>query len=128
MNLDALRPYKGYNSIRRTDNVANSKYNSLQVSWNRRFAKGFSFGSAYTLSKSMDDGSAQRDIIPNTYNAHGMWGQSDFDTGINQFQTGTTCGVAAGIDYAGVGHDGSFNCGGQLWVKNGTPTTSMISP
>ena len=25
VNLDALRPYKGYNSIRRTDNVANSK-------------------------------------------------------------------------------------------------------
>jgi hypothetical protein len=27
----------------------------------------------------MDDGSAQRDIIPNTYDAHNLWGQSDFD-------------------------------------------------
>jgi hypothetical protein len=27
----------------------------------------------------MDDGSAQRDIIPNTYDAHNMWGQSFFD-------------------------------------------------
>ena len=42
-------------------------------------------------------------------------------TGINQFQTGTTCGVASGNDFAGVGQDGSFNCGGQLWIKNGTP-------
>ena len=31
VNLDALRPYKGYNSIRETDNVAKSIYNSLQV-------------------------------------------------------------------------------------------------
>ena len=40
VNLDALRPYKGYNSIRETDNVASSMYNSLQISWNKRFSKG----------------------------------------------------------------------------------------
>ena len=34
---------------------------------------------AYTLSKSMDNDSAQRDIIPNTYDANNLWGQSDFD-------------------------------------------------
>src|SRR5207248_7149353 len=62
VNLDALRPYKGYNSIRETDNIASSIYNSLQVSWNKRFTRGFAFGLAYTLLKSMDDGSAQRDI------------------------------------------------------------------
>ncbi|HKW97587.1 MAG TPA: carboxypeptidase regulatory-like domain-containing protein [Bryobacteraceae bacterium] len=79
VNLDALRPYKGYNSIRETDNIASSTYNSLQVAWNRRFAKGLAFGIAYTLSKSMDNGSAQRDIIPDTYYAGNLWGQSDFD-------------------------------------------------
>src|SRR6185312_2342234 len=79
VNIDALRPYKGYNSIRETDNVANSMYNSLQVSWNRRFVHGFAFGVAYTYSKSMDDGSAQRDIIPNTYDASNLWGPSEFD-------------------------------------------------
>src|SRR5207248_3408801 len=40
VNIDALRPFKGYNSIRETDNVASSRYNSLQVSWNRRFSQG----------------------------------------------------------------------------------------
>jgi hypothetical protein len=70
INLDALRPYKGYNSIRESDNVASSKYNSLQVQWNRRFADGLLIGATYTLSKSSDDGSNQRDIIPDTYNAH----------------------------------------------------------
>jgi hypothetical protein len=154
VNLDALRPYKGYNSIRVSDNVSRSMYNSLQISWNKRFSRGFSGGFAYTLSKSMDYGSAQRDIIPNTYNAAGMYGQSDFDvrhifianylyelpffrdasrmsgkvlggwqiSGITQFQTGTTCGVATGNDYVGVGQDGSFNCGGQLWAKTGDPS------
>ena len=67
--LDALRPYKGYNSIRETDNIGHSIYNSLQFSFNHRFAHGLAYGMAYTLSKRMDDGSAQRDIIPNTYDA-----------------------------------------------------------
>ena len=79
-NLDALRPYKGYNSIRETDNVASSRYNGLQVTWNRRFAQGLHFGVAYTFSKSSDDGSNQRDIIPDTYFAHNLWGPSEFDT------------------------------------------------
>src|ERR1700694_5099520 len=56
INLDALRPFKGYNSIRESDNVASSKYHSLQVQWNRRFAQGLMIGTTYTLSKSWDDG------------------------------------------------------------------------
>ncbi|PYV38923.1 MAG: TonB-dependent receptor, partial [Acidobacteria bacterium] len=150
VNLDALRPYKGYNSIRETDDVASSRYNSLQLSWNRRFSAGWAFGMAYTLSKSMDDGSAQRDIVPDTYYVHNLWvvinylyelpffrGQSNLLgklvggwqlSGITQFQTGLpgpaggTGSVAAGNDYAGVGQDGSLNGNGQFWVINGTPT------
>ena len=38
------------------------------------------FGFNYTLSKSKDDGSNQRDVIPDTYNAHNLWGPSEFDT------------------------------------------------
>ena len=79
VNLDALRPYKGYNSIRQTDNVASSRYNSFQATFNRRFANGVLFGVTYTLAKSEDDGSNQRDIIPDTYNAHNLWGPSEFD-------------------------------------------------
>src|SRR5205823_10112850 len=56
-NLNSIRPYLGYGSIRQTDNVASSRYNSLQVTWNRRFSGGLQFGATYTLSKSMDDGS-----------------------------------------------------------------------
>ena len=79
VNLDALRPYLGYNSIRETDNVATSRYNSLQVSWNRRFAEGLAFGVSYTLANSKDSGSHQRDIAPDTYDATNLWGNSFFD-------------------------------------------------
>jgi predicted heme/steroid binding protein len=79
VNLDALRPYKGYNSIRQSDNVASSMYKSFQLTFNRRFASGVSLGLVYTLAKSMDAGSHPRDIIPNTYDAHNMWGPSFYD-------------------------------------------------
>ena len=79
VNLNALRPFKGYGSIRRTDNVANSIYESLQIAWNRRFSGGLLFGASYTLSKSKDDGSNQRDVVPNTYDTRMLWGPSEFD-------------------------------------------------
>jgi hypothetical protein len=156
VNLNALRPYKGFGSIRETDNVASSKYNSLQVAWNRRFGNTFQFGVSYTLSKSMDNGSNQRDVVPDTYDTSMLWGPSEFDarhiaiinylyqlpflrtqkgfagkalggwqiSGITQFQTGLPCSVIApNVDYAGVGQDANWGCGGngQFWVVNGDP-------
>ena len=79
VNLNALRPYKGFGSIRQTDNVANSLYNSLQIAWNRRYSNGLLFGVSYTLSKSMDNGSNQRDVVPDTYDVSMLWGPSEFD-------------------------------------------------
>src|SRR5205814_187642 len=79
ININAFRPYKGFGSIRETDDVANSMYNSLQIAWNRRYSNGLLFGVSYTLSKSMDSGSNQRDVIPNTYDPGAMWGPSEFD-------------------------------------------------
>jgi hypothetical protein len=80
INANALRPYQGFGPIRVTNNDANSLYNGLQVGLTRRFSKGLSYGLAYTFSKSSDDGSNQRDVIPNAYDAHNLWGPSDFDT------------------------------------------------
>ena len=79
VNLNAIRPYKGFGSIRETDGVASSTYNSLQVSWNRRFTDGLLFGLAYTLSKTMDNGSNYRDVVPDTYDTSFLWGPSEFD-------------------------------------------------
>jgi hypothetical protein len=78
--IDAFRPFKGFGSIRQTDNVASSKYNALQIAWNRRYSGGLLFGVSYTYSKSMDDGSNQRDVVPNTYDTSMLWGPSEFDS------------------------------------------------
>src|SRR5260370_10342292 len=76
---DALRPFQGFQIIRVTDNVASSFFNGLELEARRRFTKGLFFGAAYTFSKSSDNGSAQRDIIPNALDPNvnqTLWGPS----------------------------------------------------
>jgi hypothetical protein len=148
MNVNQLRPYKGYAEIQEEESVVNSMYNGFQLSWERRFMAGSSFGVTYTLSKSMDNGSNYRDIVPDTYNTSNLWGPSEYDTrhiviinyiygipffknnrwaggwslaGTAQFQTGTPCGIGTNNDFAGVGEFGSFGCGseGQFWNLSG---------
>ena len=79
INVDALRPYRGFAVIRSTGNEANSMYNGLQLSVNRRFSQGLSFGMAYTLSRTNDAGSAQRDVVPNAFDTSNLWGPATFD-------------------------------------------------
>jgi hypothetical protein len=79
INPDFLRPFKGFGVIRVTNNDANATYHGLQIGATRRFTNGLSYGFAYTYSKSMDDGSAQRDVIPNAFDARALWGPSSFD-------------------------------------------------
>lgn len=79
-SINYVRPYKGFAAIQEEESVVNSMYNSLQVSWNRRFVHGSSFGVSYTLSKSMDGGSNYRDIVPDTYNTSNLWGPSEYDS------------------------------------------------
>ena len=79
-NVNYLRPYKGFASIQEEQSNDTSRYNGLQISWNRRFTGGSGFGFSYTLSKSMDGGSNYRDIVPDSYDASNLWGPSEFDT------------------------------------------------
>jgi hypothetical protein len=79
VNIAALRPYLGYGAIRLSENAGHSKYNSLQISADRRYVNGLKVGFAYTLSKSMDNGSDKRNVVWDTYNDAGYWGPSNFD-------------------------------------------------
>ena len=45
------------------DTIASSSYNSLQVSLEKRFARGLQFTAAYTYSKSIDDASSFEGIL-----------------------------------------------------------------
>jgi Carboxypeptidase regulatory-like domain/TonB-dependent Receptor Plug Domain len=158
VNVNALRPYKGFASIQMEESTATSMYNAMQISWNRRFSSGFSFGFAYTLSKSEDNASNYRDIVPDTYNTSNLWGPSEFDSrhmvvfnyvytlpiyknsngwahkalgnwqisGVNQFQTGTPCGIGFNNDYAGVGEVGSIGCSGSIQYWNMAQTPAIL--
>jgi hypothetical protein len=80
VNVNLLRPYKGYAAIQEEESVAGSMYNGLQVSWNRRFTTGSMLGLSYTFSKSSDNSSNYRDIVPDTYNTSNLWGPSEYDS------------------------------------------------
>ncbi|HEX7085326.1 MAG TPA: carboxypeptidase regulatory-like domain-containing protein [Vicinamibacterales bacterium] len=79
VNIAALRPYLGYGAIRVSENAAKSRYNSLQISADRRYTNGLKVGAAYTLGKSMDNGSDKRNVLWNTYDDTIYWGPSNYD-------------------------------------------------
>jgi hypothetical protein len=79
INENVLRPYKGFGPIRISSDEGTSRYNGLQVNGTRRFSSGFSYVVTYTYSKLMDDGSDQRFLLPNAFDAHNLWGPSSLD-------------------------------------------------
>jgi hypothetical protein len=79
VNIAALRPYKGYGAIRLSENAGYSRYNSLQISADRRYTQGLKVGAAYTLGHSEDNGSDKRNILWNSYDDTNYWGPSSFD-------------------------------------------------
>ncbi len=81
-NVNFVRPYQGWGAITIRESTANSNYNSLQVSANRRMSKHVTLTASYTWSKSIDNASTERggsDIPPNPLNARAERALSDFD-------------------------------------------------
>ena len=54
-----LRPYLGYQNITIREHYGTGYNNSLQVQLNRRYIRGLQFAVAYTLSKTITDGTGQ---------------------------------------------------------------------
>lgn len=79
VNVDALRPYPGYSSIRHAGQRGSSTYNAMTATIERRFSQGLSLQGAYTWSKSIDNASGFRDIAMDTYNLSRDRGLSAFD-------------------------------------------------
>jgi hypothetical protein len=74
-----FRPFKGYNSITRLENSANSTYNALQVELNRTLGD-LTFSASYTYSHSLDDSSDRFDGgFVNSYDLPGQHASSNFD-------------------------------------------------
>jgi hypothetical protein len=51
MNALVMRPYQGLNTLTATANVGNNRYDSLQVSVNKRFGHGLTFQAAYSKNR-----------------------------------------------------------------------------
>jgi Carboxypeptidase regulatory-like domain/TonB-dependent Receptor Plug Domain len=79
VNINYLRPYKGFAFIQQAQSGVSEFYHSLQLGWNWNFGDGSLFGVAYTWSKDMDNGSNYHTIVPDTYNTSNLWGPSEFD-------------------------------------------------
>ncbi len=75
---NALRPYKGYSSIRRYVGDANSNYNSLQLYLTKR--KGDSrFTASYTWGKALTDASSHTDNSEIAFDRSFYYGPATFD-------------------------------------------------
>jgi hypothetical protein len=80
-NIDSRRLNRNFQGIDEAYTGGNSTYHSLQMSLNRRFAKGLYIMSNYTWSKALDYESLDRNasLPQNPFNLRAEHGPADFD-------------------------------------------------
>jgi len=86
LSTDARRPYHPYTSIVQGTGSGNSFYNSLQLSLEKRFSKGFTILANYTWSKSIDNIPFGADVTSPMLNA--ALTMSPYITGFKRIDTG----------------------------------------
>jgi len=79
INQDALRPYPGIGGATTTLQEGNSKYDGLQVSVQKRLAKGLQYNVAYTYSKAFDMADNIYSVVTDTYNPKYNWQLAGFN-------------------------------------------------
>ena len=68
-NINAVRPYLGFNAINTLETAFDSNYHSLQVSFRKEFRGAGLINAAYTWSKNLTDNASDRSSAPqNSYN------------------------------------------------------------
>jgi hypothetical protein len=82
-NEDARRPYQQFVQLTQNVSGANSNFNALQLSMEKRFSHGFTVSANYTWSKSIDPVSYSTDLdtlnVINPYNVNAYRAVSDFN-------------------------------------------------
>ncbi len=80
VNLNTLRPYVGYGSITQFNSGLGSIYNALQLTMQRRFAKGFAIQANYTFAKNLGETQTQRNmVVQDPLNWRADYGPTNFD-------------------------------------------------
>jgi hypothetical protein len=79
--VGGVRPISKFTSITVQEAISNSDYNGLWISADKRLARGLTFSTSYTFSKSIDNNSvgSSNPQIQNFYNISGERALSDFD-------------------------------------------------
>jgi len=82
--VDARRIHQGFTAIQNTQSTGHSDYDALQVSWNKRFSRGWSVLGSYVYSSAKDttsnDGnSGNGNSSSNPRDPEADYGPSDFD-------------------------------------------------
>jgi hypothetical protein len=78
--LDERRPlFPTFASITNQSSDARSEYHALQLSLNKRLARGFSILTNYTWSRLRDNASGDGEGPPNPFDLDANWGPSDLD-------------------------------------------------
>ena len=76
-----ILPGAAVGNLTKIESTANSSYNALWISANKRLSRGLQFNASYTWSKSLDYNSlnSQGVVVQDSYNLVGDRGLSDFD-------------------------------------------------
>jgi Carboxypeptidase regulatory-like domain len=80
ININTIRPFPGYTNITFFTFGNDSRYDSLQISFQRRFVKGFALQGAYTFAKAIGTTAGNRDAThQDNYNPGADRGLFTFD-------------------------------------------------
>jgi hypothetical protein len=127
VNPNFLTPFRGYSTITLLENTAVSKYNSLQIQFDRRSATGLGFNAAYTLSRNRDNASSKGDLFPNSYDGTGYYGISDLDrTHVLVFNYYYSFPRLSGAPAAARWVLGGWGISGTTQIQSGSPFSVTI--
>jgi hypothetical protein len=128
VNPNALRPWRGLAAINFNQHTGDSRYDSLQVSADRRFRNGLAFGVAYTWSKSLDntatpyDGFNFQRALSSLDRPHVLNVNYIYELPLFKSQQGFAGRVAGGWQISGVTY---FRSGSPLSVTDSTDVAGV---
>jgi hypothetical protein len=130
-----LRPNPFFGDITILESAGRSEYNSLQVTFEQRSARGLSALAAYTLGKSEDDASGfftsagDPNYPQDSQNRAAEWGRSAFDVR-HRFSLGLVWDVPYDDTRGGVAGAllGNWQVSGVITLQSGRPFTVAMLP
>ena len=126
-NQQSRRPFPQFNAINEAFSGTNSRYNALQLTLNKRFARGFSLLANYTLGRSTEDGDPVG--IFGSAAGYRVQGNRALDYGVSDYDRPQVFSVAYGWDlpFPSTSHTwvrrafGYWTLGGILRASSGSP-------